>query len=436
MKVDFQQIPFSKTQIRKLGDQIRKDLSTNGKLDPILLSKLESYRSSYINSITEVFSVVSEAAKNIRHDAISTFRIKRIESIIGKLKRYPSMELDRMWDIAGCRCILNIDIKVLKLLSVLESKLEIKKVNDYNKNPQDSGYRSIHIYVKLSENDKNIVEIQLRNKNDHNWATLVEIVDLLFDKKIKEGQEDLTFNRFHLLMSRINDVTLEERSELIEIIHSSHIFKSLLSVFAKNYLKVRIKFLELNRNKNDHFFVITAKKDETPDIRSFSTFSQAEDCYFEQFKSGSNENTVMTFLPQTNFTNLEMAYSNYTLTTHTFIDDYFKVIENAIIDLIDQKKYKSFFKVYSRYLDNYKFYRESIHEEIETMKEYSQVKHENGRKLKNWVKDFKKRMDKRGTNATIAQKRFRNKIPTSGSSKLLFNLYMWRTRTKIKNLGL
>ena len=44
---------------------------------------------------------------------------------------------------------------------------------------KDSGYRSIHIYVKDHQTQKPI-EIQIRNKEQHNWATLVEIVDLLY----------------------------------------------------------------------------------------------------------------------------------------------------------------------------------------------------------------------------------------------------------------
>jgi hypothetical protein len=32
---------------------------------------------------------------------IVTYRIKRLESIISKLKREPGRELDRMWDIDG-----------------------------------------------------------------------------------------------------------------------------------------------------------------------------------------------------------------------------------------------------------------------------------------------------------------------------------------------
>ena len=49
----------------------------------------------------------------------------------------------------------------------------------------DSGYRSIHLNVRL-KGDKRVVEIQLRALEHHNWATLVEITDLLFRTKLKE----------------------------------------------------------------------------------------------------------------------------------------------------------------------------------------------------------------------------------------------------------
>ena len=55
---------------------------------------------------------------------------------------------------------------------------KIIKFNDYVENPKDSGYRSIHyVYKYSSKADKYNglkIELQIRTKLQHNWATAVE----------------------------------------------------------------------------------------------------------------------------------------------------------------------------------------------------------------------------------------------------------------------
>ena len=113
--------------------------------DNDLLDDLQFYRTSFKDSLSRVFNILCENSK-FRRDAIVTYRIKRIDSIIRKLDRIPTMKLDRMWDIAGCRCILPTNKQVEKLHQILKKEFTIKKVNDYRKIPQTGGYKSLHLY--------------------------------------------------------------------------------------------------------------------------------------------------------------------------------------------------------------------------------------------------------------------------------------------------
>jgi putative GTP pyrophosphokinase len=414
---------FSKTQIRKLGDRIRSEISTGvDHVAPSDIDMLEEYRVSYKEYISSIFNKLYKESKGIRHDSIITYRLKRIESIVRKLYRYPKMELDRMSDVAGCRCILDNEERVYKLRDLIFEKFHVCKENDYYKKPVPSGYKSIHLYITESENDKWPVEIQLRTKNDHNWATLVEIIDQLYGKSLKEGENDPQFDRFFLLMSILKTLSIEERVELIRLTHELSIFEKLYSVFIQNYLRVRINWLKEKKPKDHHFFVIEVHGDQ-PEILSFKSFSEAEKKYFEKFRADSGSNIVLTYLPQSNFENLEAAYSNYTLTTHTFIDDYFRLLSDVIGHLIQNKKYRQF----------YTYYR---HAQVNLYSNFMNIEHESSAikdvsgndrsKAKYWIKDFSKRITRRAQQLNKISKEIEKFRPRSGFSSLVFAHYVWR----------
>ncbi len=414
---------FSKTQIRKLGDRIRSEISTGlDHVAPADIEMLEEYRVSYKEYISSIFNKLYKESKGIRHDSITTYRLKRIESIIRKLSRYPKMELDRMSDVAGCRCILNNEDRVYKLRDLIHEKFHVSKENNYYKNPVASGYKSIHLYITESKADKWPVEIQLRTKTDHNWATLVEIIDQLYEKSLKEGENDPQFDKFFLLMSRLKSLNMEERDELIKLTHELSVFENLYSVFVQNYLRVRINWLKVKKPKDHHFFVIEVRGDQ-PEILSFKSFSEAEKRYFEKFRADSGSNIVLTYLPQSNFDNLEAAYSNYTLTTHTFIDDYFRLLSDVISHSIQGEKYKQFYNHYSHAQKN--LYSNFLNIERESLA-IQDVSENDRSKAKHWKKDFEKRIKRRSEQLNKISREIQKFRPTSGLRRWVFSYYVWR----------
>lgn len=122
----------SKKDIDRLGDLIRLEVNPLQKS----LEALQLYRVSHKDSLALIFNVLCKEARRIDSNAIVTYRIKRFESIIGKLKRYPKMQFNRMWDIGGCRCIMKNDEAVYRLKARLEKKINVRKIYDYIKNPQ------------------------------------------------------------------------------------------------------------------------------------------------------------------------------------------------------------------------------------------------------------------------------------------------------------
>lgn len=178
---------FTKNSLRTLGRRLRD--TDCPKSEDIFL--LQQYRVTYKEVIKRVFGIVCSEAVKINNEAICSFRIKRIDSIIRKLQRLKGqLELKSMRDIAGCRCILYSDSEVFKLMKALKQTPLVlaQEPNIYiGKKKKESGYQSIHMYVTVPEFPKQYVEIQIRSIAHHDWATFVETLDLLYNTKIKEG---------------------------------------------------------------------------------------------------------------------------------------------------------------------------------------------------------------------------------------------------------
>jgi ppGpp synthetase/RelA/SpoT-type nucleotidyltranferase len=155
-----------------------------------------------------VFKIrLKDKSKFIDKKSLTAQRLKRVPAIIYKLKRKyngrsPTMKLSQMQDIAGCRAVLSNVTLAKKLYQDYYSKSDLKhkKVGekDYITYPKNDGYRSIHaIYKYHSDKGKKeynglLVEIQIRSKLQHIWATAIEIVDFFTRQAIKsnEGQEE------------------------------------------------------------------------------------------------------------------------------------------------------------------------------------------------------------------------------------------------------
>lgn len=155
------------------------------------------YRSAMMEIETK-FKVLNESL-SVTHDRnpIETIkcRLKSPKSIIEKLwrKNLPlSIEAieANIRDIAGVRviCAFPEDVYLLAEYLLKQDDIELVRVKDYIKNPKNSGYRSLHLIVKVPiflANEKRMmnVEIQLRTIAMDFWASL--------EHKMKYKKDDL-----------------------------------------------------------------------------------------------------------------------------------------------------------------------------------------------------------------------------------------------------
>ena len=86
---------------------------------------------------------------------------------------------NNIFDIAGLRVITNYidDIYTVEKLLSQQDDIEVIRRKDYIKNPKESGYRSLHLVVKVpvfkaNDVEKVPVEIQIRTIGMDMWASL------------------------------------------------------------------------------------------------------------------------------------------------------------------------------------------------------------------------------------------------------------------------
>lgn len=388
---------LSKTKIRKLGDRIRETFEDETRVvSKEDLEMLQEYRLTFRDTIASVFDIVYKECQSVNKKSIVTYRIKRIESIIGKLKRMPDTELDRLIDIAGCRCILSNNEQVYRLLDKLRKNphIYIKKEIDYIETPQKEGYRSIHLYAGLSENNGKLVEIQLRNQEQHNWATLVEISDFVFETKLKEYREPADLLEFHRLLSvQEQDLTPKEKDKLFYTIKHRNYINRINEVFVRNYIEVRKQWMKLQNNPKNSFYLIEAKRDDCPQIDSYNSFSEAEKAYFERFQQNSNSNIVLTNIPQATYEQISVAYSNYMLSTHSFSDDCLNRYQRQIKRTLEYKEYINYAKYYYQYCRILVCSLNLLQEEINTLNNNVTKENKHKIRVKEWEKDIIKKWD-------------------------------------------
>ena len=97
-----------------------------------------------------------------------------------------------MEDIAGCRAVVDsIDNvrDVYKSLKKSRTKNILVRERDYISKPKESGYRGVHLVFKYNCRKKEYhgmaVELQIRSKIQHSWATAVEIVGTFTKQALK-----------------------------------------------------------------------------------------------------------------------------------------------------------------------------------------------------------------------------------------------------------
>nr|WP_249809172.1 RelA/SpoT domain-containing protein [Bradyrhizobium sp. 150] len=131
-----------------------------------------------------------------------------MQAIRRKLRRLPHQLCD-LQDLGGCRVILPSIADVRTLVSMVRDRSRhiIRDENDYIKRPKKDGYRSHHLMLNFQGRDRTAVhdhrriELQVRTRLQHSWATAVEAVGLFRGEDLKGNKGSENWLRLFKLMS-------------------------------------------------------------------------------------------------------------------------------------------------------------------------------------------------------------------------------------------
>jgi ppGpp synthetase/RelA/SpoT-type nucleotidyltranferase len=123
------------------------------KTDPDFII-VDEYRRSHFEPLKKTCEILENSCQEVLTDEfITSQRIKRMPTILEKIRSGTHNDLSSMQDLGGCRAIMHDISSVRKVYEKLletpssEFTLNTKSLRDYITTPKPSGYRSMHMVV-------------------------------------------------------------------------------------------------------------------------------------------------------------------------------------------------------------------------------------------------------------------------------------------------
>lgn len=302
------------------------------------LSVVNNWRSSHAFPLNTLQMSLRRRAASVDRDATVSQRIKRLPSITQKIERFPGMRLSRMQDIGGCRAVLSDVDAVRRAFEIYRQgngKHELTRVDDYiDDKPKASGYRGVHLVYKYRSDRKSTynglsIEVQLRTRWQHAWATAVETVGFFTSQALKSSAGSEDWLRFFALMSSeiarregtppipgTPDSEAELAGELLDLTQSLGVVER-MTAYGET-LKV---FEEQIAGGSSKYFVLSLNAAEaTLNVYSFGSLAQATG-YYEALEraTAAERDTDVVLVSVDSISALRRAYPNYFLDTGAFL---------------------------------------------------------------------------------------------------------------------
>ena len=328
---------FSKTKVSRAGSIL---ISSNATPDEYssALELLNHWRACHAYPINTFQATLRDRLKRININALVAQRLKRTPSILRKLERNPGMQMARMQDIGGLRAVVNSISevnKIHKLYGDLNLTHEKYGEDDYIKSPKNSGYRSLHLIYKYKNPANPIydglcVELQIRTKLQHAWATAVETIGTYLDQSLKssEGSQEWLdyFKVVSAAFSHLEKCPTHSDfhgMSFLEICQKVQALSSQLDVIRKlNSFSIATSAIEKKKVQGNYHIILLDAKDKIVTITSYGQkrIEEANRKYSELESITKSDIDKQVVLVATNSIKaLKKAYPNYFLDTKEFI---------------------------------------------------------------------------------------------------------------------
>lgn len=338
-------IKYTKKQISKAGEKLLTSRSQE-EVDQIL-EIINNWRTNHLLPlVTMKNALLRLLSKTHIEPILVSQRLKRLSSIEYKLDLNPSMGLGGMQDIGGYRAVLK-DVKDLKRLKEVLSDQKIshklERVVDYVHKPKESGYRSIHFiykyYSKKEIYDGLKLELQIRTKLQHNWATAVETAGIITKTSLKSNQGPDDWLDFFKVVSSL--FAIKEKLPVMEE-HNNVPMKELMIRCYKycnelNFL-AKLKAVRVSTNKivtenisGDYYLlnISISNKNVTISVFKKNQFEIASNEYIKLERTIKENENAVVLVSATSIKTLKKAYPSYFLDTSEFIQAIEKMNSNC-----------------------------------------------------------------------------------------------------------
>lgn len=356
---------FSKKQINEAGAAIvNPNVSAEDYAHAIDI--IDNWRAAHAYPM-HIFAINLRRTVSDIEGAVVVQRLKRLDTICGKLVRFPKMNLYRMQDLGGCRVIVpKIDdvYNVKRRLEHSRIRHERKEPKDYIETPNPkTGYRGVHLIYKYKSektNDYNglLIEIQIRTKLQHLWATAVETVGVFTGNGLKFNQGSERWLEFFKLISALFSV--EEGTHIVDGTPSNiwQLMNSIVQVEQEldainkmrtiGYAVQQIGHLK-KRNSSGYYLL---KLDVDAAELSISTFEGVEkglDEATEEYnaieKNKGSKNIDAVLVSAQSYESLVDAYPNYFANISEFINTLLEIIQKNIDSIRDNAQEEAYSSV-------------------------------------------------------------------------------------------
>ena len=335
--------PWSRAEINRAGSVLADGLPSS--TDSDFFSKLREYREAFgrmddwrashsfpLNTIQVTLRrrVSQETAGEVFQ------RLKRARSVTSKLERFPTMQLSRIQDLGGCRAILPAvkDINsIRRLYREASDRHALVQEKDYVSDPKNSGYRGRHLVYKYFSDrsptyNGHRIEIQLRSRLQHYWATAVEVAGLYIRSSLKSGVGPYDWLEFfRLASSYIADIEeaprLAAHKGISDLLGELRVAEGKISACASlNTFSSSHRAIETFLPTRAKFFIIEINYEEfTSVIHAFADPSSATSAYGErELEIARNDLPIDAVLVSAEDAgSLSRGYPNYFLDTDEFV---------------------------------------------------------------------------------------------------------------------
>lgn len=348
------EIKYKKSKVDHAGDILINKNSSKSDLDNATII-LDNWRSSHSFPLHTFKIRLKTVSELVDPKALVVRRLKRTPAIIKKLQRKydghnPTMKLSQMQDIGGCRSVVSNVKSVKKLCDEYyhidentkgkhcDLKHYLKNKKDYITNPKPDGYRSIHLIYKYNSDKKQkkynglLVEIQIRSRLQHFWATAIETVDHFTKQALKSNEGEKEWKDFFKLISSVFadfegtpkvPGTPVDKSDLYSQVKSLSVKLSVVDKI-KGWAKLVNIIGQLEQKHKSHFYLLNLDIDTKK--LTISAFDKVDEekaniAYSTAEKEASQEkfNRDIVLVEADTTKELRKAYPNYFLDTNEFL---------------------------------------------------------------------------------------------------------------------